>query len=146
MLAWVVTFSLPLGHSVLHPHLCASSPVMLFLFLTSLPLSLLTSSIHASPVTCYEVSRRPSPLRSATYKMLFPQLLCFEIDPSFMGGVHPLNEEIMNSTIANSSSTIDIPAVTSRNDSPLPGAPKEGRCHHIFPTGKHSPIFPSRSL
>ncbi len=27
-----------------------------------------------------------------------------------MGGVYPLNEEIMNSTIANSSSIIDIPA------------------------------------
>jgi hypothetical protein len=59
-------------------------------------------------------------------KMLFPQLLCFENDPSFIGrvpGVYPLNEKIMNSTIANSSSTIDIPAVTPRHDASLPHAP-----------------------
>jgi hypothetical protein len=44
--------------------------------------------------------------------MLFPQLLCFENDPSFMGGC-PLNKEIMNSTITNSSSTVS-PLQTSR--------------------------------
>jgi hypothetical protein len=77
--------------------------------------------------------------------MLFPQLLCFEIDPSFMGGVYPLNEEIMNSTIPNSSSTIDIPAVTSKSDSSLPHAPNEGRCQPIFPNGKRCRKFASGS-
>src|SRR6267378_980110 len=98
-----------------------------------------------SPVTGYEISRRPSPFRSASYKMLFPQLLCFENDPFFMGVCTPLNEEVMNSTIANSSSTIDIPEVTSRNDSSLPHAPKEGRCQHIFPNGKRCRKFASGS-
>ena len=42
----------------------------------------------------------------------------------------------MNSTIANSSSTIEIPAVTSKSDSPLPRPSKEGRCTHRFPNGK----------
>src|SRR6267378_2656666 len=65
--------------------------------------------------------RRRLPIQLLT-KMLFPQLLCFENDPSFIG-VYPLNEKIMNSTIANSSSTIDIPAVTPRHDSSLPNAP-----------------------
>src|SRR6267143_1156381 len=109
------------------------------------PPSLRLFTSHESPVTCYEISRRPSPFRSATYKMLFPQLLCFANDPSFMGGVYPLNEEIMNSTIADSSSTIDIPAVTSRNDSSLPRAPKEGRCQHLFPNGKRCRKFASGS-
>ena len=122
MLASVVAFSLPLDHSVLHPHPCASSRV-----------------------TCYEISRRPSPFRSATYKMLFPQLICFENNPSFMGVCTLLNEGIMNSTIANSSSAIDIPVVTSRNDSSLPHAPKEGRCQHIFPNGKRCRKFASGS-
>src|ERR1700694_139839 len=45
------------------------------------------SAYFSNPqVTCNEISRRPSPFCSATYKMLFPQLLCFENDPSFMGG------------------------------------------------------------
>jgi len=51
----------------------------------------------------------------------------------------------MNSTIANSSSTIDIPAVTSRRDSSLPHAPKEGRCQHLFPNGKRCRKFASGS-
>jgi hypothetical protein len=55
--------------------------------------------------------------------MLFPQLLCFENDPSFMG-VCPLNEEIMNSTIANSSSIIDIPAGDHHSERPHDGAPR----------------------
>ncbi len=42
----------------------------------------------------------------------------------------------MNSTIANSSSTIEIPAVTAKSDSPLPRASKQGRCSHRFPNGK----------
>jgi len=62
-----------------------------------------------------------------------------------MGVYTPLNEEIMNSTIANSSSTIDIPAVTSRCDSSLPHAPKEGRCQHLFPNGKRCRKFASGS-
>src|SRR5882762_2545492 len=62
-----------------------------------------------------------------------------------MGGGYPLNEEIMNSTIANSISAIDIPAVTSRNDSSLRHAPKEGRCQHIFPNGKRCRKFASGS-
>jgi hypothetical protein len=62
-----------------------------------------------------------------------------------MGGVYPLNEEIMNATITNSSSTIDIPAVTSRNDSSLPHTSKEGRCQHLFPNGKRCRKFASGS-
>src|SRR5712692_10043512 len=77
----------------------------------------------------------------------------------FDGGVYtPSNEEIMNSTTANSSSTIEIPAVTSKDDSssprPVPPAPSisgtrsgasraarprpstGGRCQHLFPNGK----------
>src|ERR1700720_4791656 len=51
----------------------------------------------------------------------------------------------MNSTIANSSSTIDIPAVTSKSDSSLPHEPKEGRCQHMFPNGKRCRKFASGS-
>jgi hypothetical protein len=51
----------------------------------------------------------------------------------------------MNSTIANSSSTIDIPAVTSKSDSSLPHAPKEGRCQYLFPNGKRCRKFASGS-
>jgi len=58
---------------------------------------------------------------------------------------YALNEEIMNSTTTTSSSTIDIPAATSRNDSSLPHAPKEGRCQHIFPNGKRCRKFASGS-
>ncbi len=47
----------------------------------------------------------------------------------------------MNSTIANSSSTIDIPAVTPRSDSSLPHAPKEGRRQHLLPNGKRCRKF-----
>src|SRR5712691_2000427 len=43
----------------------------------------------------------------------------------FDGGVYPSTRKKMNSTIANSSSTIEIPAVTSKSDSPLPRASKE---------------------
>src|SRR6266852_8377409 len=107
------------------------------------PLRLFTC--HKSPVTGYEISRRPSPFRSATYKMLFPQLICFENNPSFMGVCTLLNEGIMNSTIANSSSIIDIPAVTSRDESSLPTVPKEGRCQHLFPNGKRCRKFASGS-
>jgi hypothetical protein len=46
----------------------------------------------------------------------------------FHGGCTPLNEEIMNSTTTNSSSTVAIPAVTSKNDS--------ARCQHRFANGK----------
>src|SRR6266853_197891 len=49
------------------------------------PLRLFTC--HESSGTGYEISRRASLFRSATYKMLFPQLLCLENDPSFMGCV-----------------------------------------------------------
>jgi hypothetical protein len=76
--------------------------------------------------------------------MLFPQLLCFENDP-FWVGCTPITEEIMNSTIANSSSTIEIPAVTSKTDSSLPHAPREGRCQHLFPNGKRCRKFASGS-
>src|SRR5260370_29519800 len=34
------------------------------------------------------ISRRPSPFSSTAYKMLFPQLLCFDNDP-FSWGVYP---------------------------------------------------------
>src|SRR3981081_3032868 len=105
---------------------CDFQPPSLSFAPVSPPLRLFNG--HEPPVTSYKISRRPSPFYSAGYKMLFPQLLCFENDPSFRWGVYPLNEEIMNATITNSSSTIDIPAVTPRNDSSLPHAPKEGRC------------------
>ncbi len=50
----------------------------------------------------------------------------------------------MNSTTTNSSSTIEIPAVTSKDDPSLPRAPRAGRprsstggrCQHLFPNGK----------
>jgi hypothetical protein len=44
-----------------------------------------------------------------------------------MGGVPP-NEEIMNSTPTNSSSTVEIQAVTTKDDS--------ARCQHRFANGK----------
>src|SRR6266568_6731068 len=53
-----------------------------------------------------------------------------------MGGVYPSTRKKMNSTTTNSSSTIEIPAVTSKSDSPLPRASKQGRCTHRFPNGK----------
>lgn len=52
------------------------------------------------------------------------------------GGVPPLYEEIMNSYASNSSSTIDIPAVTTRKPSTSRQASTGGRCHHRFPNGK----------
>jgi hypothetical protein len=42
----------------------------------------------------------------------------------------------MNSKTTHSSSTIEIPAVTSRKDSSLRRASTEGRCQHCFPNGK----------
>src|SRR5260370_38545970 len=86
----------------------------------------------------------------------------------FDGGVYtPSNEEIMNSTTANSSSTIEIPAVTSKDDSssprPVPPAPSisatrpgaspaarprpppRGRCHHPFPHRHPPPNHPPAS-
>ncbi len=69
----------------------------------------------------------------------------------------------MNSTTTNSSSAIEIPAVTSKNRSSLPRpvppaptlsgtlsgslseAPKEGRCQHRFPNGKRCRKFASGS-
>ncbi len=42
----------------------------------------------------------------------------------------------MNSTTTNSSSTVEIPPVTSKNDSSLPRASREGRCQHRFSNGK----------
>jgi hypothetical protein len=55
----------------------------------------------------------------------------------------------MNSTTTNSSSTIEIPAVTSENGSASPRAPRarlprasrEGRCQHLFPNGKRCRKF-----
>src|ERR1700730_222448 len=41
----------------------------------------------AAPRPARALPGRPSSFRSDTYKMLFPQLPCFESDPSFMGGV-----------------------------------------------------------
>ena len=58
---------------------------------------------------------------------------------------HQFRHRPRHSTIANSSSTIDIPAVTSKRDSSLPHAPKEGRCQHIFPNGKRCRKFASGS-
>src|SRR5260370_38055562 len=52
------------------------------------------------------------------------------------GGVCPSTRKKMNSTTANSSSTIEIPGVTAKDDSPLPRPSKEGRCSHRFPNGK----------
>src|ERR1700682_6489319 len=43
------------------------------------------ASVSHARVTSYEISRRPSPFFSATYKMLFAQLLCFENDPFSWG-------------------------------------------------------------
>ena len=51
-------------------------------------------------------------------------------------GVYPLNEEIMNSTTTNSSSTVAIATVTTKSDSSLPRASREGRCQHRFANGK----------
>ena len=122
-----MTFSLPLDHSVQYPHLSGYSPVR----------------IHLSPVT-----------KSPVVHPLSVQLVtkCFSRNSFVLKTIHfswgvctPLNEEIMNSTIANSSSTIDIPEVTSRHDSSLPHAPKEGRCQHIFPNGKRCRKFASGS-
>src|SRR6267378_2511650 len=45
------------------------------------------ASVSHARVTSYEIFRRPSPFFSATYKMIFAQLLCFENDP-FSWGVH----------------------------------------------------------
>ena len=59
--------------------------------------------------------------------MLLQQLLCFDNVP-FSWGVYPLSEEIMNSTSTNPSSTTEIQAVTSKNDS--------ARCQHRFANGK----------
>ena len=42
----------------------------------------------AAPRPARALPGRPLSFRSDTYKMLFPQLPCFESDPSFMGGVH----------------------------------------------------------
>src|SRR5258708_14337304 len=100
MLAWVVTFSLPLDHSVQHPRLSASSRV------TS-HLSLVTKSPVVHPLSVQQLTKCPSPNSFVL------------ITIHFDGGVHPLNEEIMNPIIANSCSTIDIPAVASRHNSSL---------------------------
>jgi len=61
-----------------------------------------------------------------------------------MGGVYPLNEEIMNSTPTNSSSTVEIQAVTTKDDS-LPRASREGRCQHRFANGKRCRSSASQS-
>jgi hypothetical protein len=91
MLTFRVIVSYQLNLSAPRSRLSVSSPVMLFLLLTSLPGYLL--ALPNPRVASNEISRRPSPFYSATYKMLFPQLLCFENDPSFMGGVPPLREK-----------------------------------------------------
>ena len=63
-----MTFSLPLEPSVLHPRLSASS----------LP-----------RLTCHLLRNLPSSIPFLfNYLQNVPQLLCFENDPSFMGGVY----------------------------------------------------------
>jgi hypothetical protein len=59
--------------------------------------------------------------------MLHQQLLCFDNVP-FSWGVYPLNEEIMNSTPMNTSSTIDVQAATPKKVA--------DRCQHRFANGK----------
>ena len=122
-----MTFSLPLDHSVQYPHLSAYSPVRI-------QLSLVTKSPVVHPLSVQLLT-----------KCFFRNSFVLKTIHLSWGGVYPLNEEIMNSTIANSSSTTDIPEVTSRNDSSLPHAPKEGRCQHIFPNGKRCRKFASGS-
>src|SRR6266853_1877143 len=63
----------------------APFPVRSFLLADSLPRYLLASSMPQARSN--EISRRRSSFYSTAYKMVFPQLLCFENDPSFMGGV-----------------------------------------------------------
>src|SRR6267378_1916155 len=96
MLSWVVIFSRHPDRSALRSRLSVSSPVMLLLLPTSLPT--LPPWFINPRVTSYEISRRPSPFCSASYKMLFPQLLCFENYPSFMGVYTPQrgNHELHN--------------------------------------------------
>src|ERR1700731_2112302 len=53
--------------------------------LSPAPYSRLSAS---SQVTCNEISRRPSLFHSITYKMLFPQPLCFDVHAFLMGGVY----------------------------------------------------------
>jgi hypothetical protein len=64
---------------------CDFQPASRSLGPASPPLRLFTC--QDSVVASYEISRRPSPFRSAIYIMLFPQPLCFENNPSFIGGV-----------------------------------------------------------
>ena len=88
--------------------------------------------------------------KSPVVHLLSVQLLtkCFFRNSFVLKTIHlswgvypPFNGQIMNSTIANSSSTIDIPAVTPRSDSSLPHAPKEGRCQHLVPNGERCRKF-----
>src|SRR6266581_5640488 len=110
MLAWVVI-------SRLHPRRAPLSrpfrlPSHLLLFTVVHPLSI-------------QPLRKCSSRNSFVFKTIH-----------FDGGVHPSTRKKMNSTTTNSSSTIEIPAVTTKSDSPLPRASKEGRCTHRFPNGK----------
>src|SRR6266851_8335512 len=111
MLAWVVI-------SRLHPRRPPLSrsfrlPSHLLLFTVVHPLSI-------------------QPLRKCSFRNSFV-LKTIHFDG---GGVCPSTRKKMNSTIANSSSTIEIPGVTAKDDSPLPRPSKEGRCSHRFPNGK----------
>jgi hypothetical protein len=58
------------------------------------PLALFFPTV-CSPIAC--ISRRPSHFSSTAYKMLLPQLLCFDNDPFSWGvggeGVHILTNE-----------------------------------------------------
>ncbi len=126
MLSWVVILSRHPARSAQHPHFCA------FLLGPSL-LSLVTKSPVVHPLSV-QLLAKCSSRNSFVLKIIHLS----------WGGVPP-NEEIMNSTIANSGSTIDIPAVTSRIDSSRPHAPKEGRCQHLFPNGKRCRKFASGS-
>jgi hypothetical protein len=51
----------------------------------------------------------------------------------------------MNSETTNSSSTIEIPAVTTKHASPEARAKREGRCQHLFPNGKRCRKFATAS-
>src|SRR6266704_417672 len=111
MLAWVVI-------SRLHPRRSPLSrsfrlPSHLLLFTIVYPLSI-------------------QPLRKSSFRNSFV-LNTIHFDG---GGCTPQRGKKMNSTTTNSSSTIEIPAVTSKSDSPLPRPSKQGRCTHRFPNGK----------
>src|SRR6267143_1728711 len=101
------------------------------------PPSLRLFTSHESPVTCYEISRRPSPFRSATYKMLFPQLLCFENDPSFMGGGgYPRRWRFRVLLGSASRLTISLQCVRVLT-SPVVGRMAASISEHVFSLSRH---------